>query len=149
MLWATYFDVPAGGAFRIDAPNPGGCVAKPANISARGLVQTGDNVLIGGFILRGANEGRFIVRAIGPSLPVAGKLEDPSLQLFDRNGTSIALNNNWRDTQPDDIIATRIPPSDERESAIVRTLAPGPYTAVVRGVNGTTGVALVEVYALP
>lgn len=148
VLWATYFDVPAGGAFRIDAPNPGGCVAKPANISARGLVQTGDNVLIGGFILSGANDANVIVRAMGPSLPVPGKLEDPSLELFDRNGTPIASNNNWRDTQQADITATGIPPTDDRESAIVRTLAPGAYTAVVRGVNQTTGVALVEVYSL-
>ncbi|CAN5751156.1 hypothetical protein BH20VER1_BH20VER1_07340 [soil metagenome] len=148
-LWATYFDVPPGGAFRIDAPNPGGCSAKPVNISARGVVQTGDGVLIGGFILRGANAGRVIVRAIGPSLPVAGKLDDPSLELFDRNGTSIALNNNWRDTQEPEITATGIPPSHERESAIVQTLAPGAYTAIVRGVNQTTGVALVEIFALP
>nr|MBA2271294.1 hypothetical protein [Chthoniobacterales bacterium] len=149
VLWATYFDVPAGGAFRIDAPNPGGCSAKPANISTRGVVQTGDNVMIGGFILRGANEARVIVRAIGPSLPVAGKLADPTLELFDRNGTPIATNNNWRDTQEPEVTATGIPPNDDRESAIVRTLAPGPYTAVVRGANDTTGVALVEVYALP
>jgi hypothetical protein len=119
-----------------------------ANISTRGVVQTGDNVIIGGFILTGATEATVIVRAIGPSLPVAGKLEDPSLELFDGNGTSIASNNNWADTQAAEITATGIPPTDAREAAIVRTLAPGEYTAVLRGVNDTTGVALVEVYSL-
>ena len=155
VLWATYFDVPpvdpsvpGSGAFRIDAPDPGHCSPKLANISARGLVQTGDNVMIGGFILSGANDANVIVRAMGPSLPVPGKLEDPSLELFDRNGTSIAMNDNWGDTQQAEITATGIPPNDQRESAIVATLSPGAYTAIVRGVNNTTGVALVEVYAL-
>ncbi len=104
--------------------------------------------MIGGFILSGANDANVIVRAMGPSLPVPGKLEDPSLELFDRNGTSIASNDNWGDTQQAEITATGIPPTDQRESAIVATLAPGVYTAIVRGVNNTTGVALVEVYAL-
>jgi len=148
VLWATYFDVPAGGAFRIDAPDPGHCSAKLANISTRGLVQTADNVLIAGFILRGASEASVLVRAIGPSLTLSGKLEDPFLELFDRNGTSIASNDNWRDTQEPEIIATTIPPTDNRESAIVRTLAPGQYTAVIRGVNETTGIAVVELYGL-
>ncbi len=155
VLWATYFDVPpvdpsvpGSGAFRIDAPDPGHCSPKLANISARGLVQTGDNVMIGGFILSGANDANVIVRAMGPSLPVPGKLADPSLELFDRNGTSIAMNDNWGDTQQAEITATGIPPNDQRESAIVATLSPGAYTAIVRGVNETTGVALVEVYAL-
>lgn len=148
VLWATYFDVPSGGAFRIDAPDPGICHAKPANISTRGFVQTSDNVMIGGFILRGASGATVIVRAIGPSMSLPGTLQDPFLELFDRNGTSIASNNDWRDTQELEIIATGIPPNDNRESAIVRTLAPGDYTAVVRGMNQMTGVALVEVYSL-
>ncbi len=118
------------------------------NVSARGLVQTGNEVLIGGFILIGATQSTVIVRAMGPSLPVPGKLEDPSLELFDRNGTMIDSNNNWRDRQQAEITGTGIPPGNDKESAIVRTLPPGEYTAIVRGVGNTTGVALVEVYAL-
>jgi quercetin dioxygenase-like cupin family protein len=147
-LWATYFDVPAGGAFRIDAADPGQCTMRLANLSTRGLVQMGDNILIAGFIMRSANPGKVIVRAIGPSLPLTGKLEDPTLELFDRNGVSIATNDNWADTQQAEITATGIPPANARESAIVRTLAPGAYTAIVRGANNTTGMALVEVYSL-
>jgi hypothetical protein len=122
--------------------------SKLANISTRGLVQTGDDVMIGGFIVLGADAQKVIVRAIGPSLPVVGKLADPTLELHDANGALLVSNDNWRDTQEAEIIATTIPPTNDAESAIVRTLAPAAYTAIVRGVNGTTGVALVEVYAL-
>jgi hypothetical protein len=122
--------------------------SKLANISTRGLVQTGDNVLIGGLIVLGQNPLRVIVRAIGPSLPVPGALGNPTLELHDGNGSLIVANDNWRSDQEAEIIATGIPPSNDLESAIVRNLAPGNYTAIVRGVNGTTGVALVEVYAL-
>jgi hypothetical protein len=125
-----------------------GVDSKLANISTRGLVQTGDNVLIGGFILLGPNAQQVIVRAIGPSLPVAGKLADPTLDLYDANGVLLASNDNWRDTQEAEILATMIPPPDDAEAAIVQTLAPAAYTAIVRGKNGTSGVALVEVYAL-
>ena len=89
-----------------------------------------------------------IVRAIGPSLPVPGALGDPTLELRDGNGALIASNDNWRCTQEAEIIATTIPPSNDLESAIVRDLAPGTYTAIVRGVNNTTGVAVVEAYDL-
>jgi hypothetical protein len=122
--------------------------SKLANISTRGLVQTGDNVMIGGLIVLGQNPLRVIVRAIGPSLPVPGALGDPTLELHDGNGALIASNDNWRSDQEAEIIATTIPPSNDLESAIVRNLAPGNYTAIVRGVNGTTGVALVEAYGL-
>jgi len=122
-------------------------VARLANISTRGLVNTGDNAMIGGFIIRGQIT-RVIVRAIGPSLPVPGALGDPTLELHDGNGALIASNDNWRSDQEAEIIATGIPPSNDLESAIVRNLPPGNYTAVVRGRNNTTGVALVEVYAL-
>jgi hypothetical protein len=122
--------------------------SKLANISTRGLVQRGDNVMIGGFIAVGQT-ARVIVRAIGPSLAVPGKLADPNLELRDGNGTLIQENNNWRTGgQEAEIIATTIPPSDDLESAIVRNLTPGAYTAIVRGVSDTTGVALVEVYDL-
>ena len=91
---------------------------------------------------------RVIVRAIGPSLPVPGALGDPTLELRDGNGGLIDANDNWRSDHEAEIIARTIPPSNDLESAIVRDLAPGNYTAIVRGGNSTTGVALVEVYAL-
>jgi hypothetical protein len=122
--------------------------SKLANISTRGLVQTGDDVLIGGLIVLGQNPLRVIVRAIGPSLTVSGALADPILELHDGNGATIASNDNWRSDQEAEIIATTIPPSNDSEAAIVRNLAPGNYTAIVRGVNGTTGVAVVEAYGL-
>ena len=122
--------------------------SKLANISTRGLVQTGDNVLIGGFIILGQDPLRVIVRAIGPSLPVPGALLDPTLELRDPNGALIVANDNWRSDQQAEIIATTIPPTNDLESAIVRNLTPGNYTAIVRGTNNTTGVALVEAYAL-
>ena len=122
--------------------------SKLANISTRGLVQTGDNVLIGGFIIVGQNPLRVIVRAIGPSLGVPGALADPTLELHDGDGALIDSNDNWRSDQEAEIIATTIPPSNDLESAIVRDLAPGNYTAIVRGVGNATGVGLVEAYSL-
>jgi hypothetical protein len=122
--------------------------SKLANISTRGLVGTGENVMIGGFIVLNGNQ-KVIVRAIGPSLGIVGALANPTLELHDHNGTLLQSNNDWRTGgQQAEIIATTVPPNDDRESAIVRTLAPGNYTAIVRGINNTTGVALVEVFAL-
>ena len=122
--------------------------SKLGNISTRGLVQTGDNVLIAGTIVVGQVSQKVIVRGIGPSLNITGKLDDPILELRDPNGGLIASNDNWRTDQEAEIIATTIPPSNDLESAIVRTLAPNSYTTIVRGVNGTTGIALVEAYGL-
>lgn len=122
--------------------------SKLGNISTRGLVQTGDNALIGGFIVVGPDSQKVIIRAIGPSLPLSGKLANPVLELHDGNGVLLATNDNWKSTQQTEIAATGIPPSNDLESAIVRTLTPGAYTAIVRGVNNTTGIALVEVYGL-
>ena len=126
--------------------------AQLANISTRGFVDSGDNVMIGGFILgNGSANARVLIRAIGPSLTAFGvpdALADPTLELHNNNGDIIAANDDWRDTQQAEIEATGIPPSDDRESAIVQTLAPGAYTAIVRGKNNTTGVALVEAYRL-
>jgi hypothetical protein len=119
-----------------------------ANISTRGLVQTTDNVMIGGFIMLGTNAEQVLVRAIGPSLPLTGSLGDPMLELHDANGGLLASNDNWRDTQETEIAATGLPPSNDLESAIVETLAPNLYTAIVRGTNGATGVALIEIYNL-
>ena len=124
--------------------------SKLANISTRGLVQTGDNAMIAGTIVLGQASQRVLVRAIGPSLPVEGKLADPTLELRDGNGALIRANDNWRSDQEAEIIATGIPPTNDLESAIVETLPANgaAYTAIVRGSNGTTGVALVEVYGL-
>jgi hypothetical protein len=121
-----------------------------ANISTRALVQTGDNVLIAGTIIVGNSPQRVLVRAIGPTLPFAGTLSDPTLELRDGNGALIAANDNWKSTQEAEIMATTIPPANDAESAIIATLPAGgaTYTAVVRGVNDTTGIAVVEVYAL-
>ncbi|HSH39568.1 MAG TPA: hypothetical protein VK993_12355 [Chthoniobacterales bacterium] len=118
------------------------------NISTRAQVQQGDNVLIGGFIIGGTDQKRVLLRAIGPSLGdngVQGALQNPTLELF-RGTSSIASNDNWKDSQRPEIEETGIPPSHDAESAIVRTLGPGNYTAVVRGVNNDSGVALVEAY---
>jgi hypothetical protein len=125
--------------------------SKLANISTRGLVQMGDNVLIAGTIILGSQSQKVIIRAIGPSLPIAGKLEDPTLELRDSQGTLLEANDNWVDSpNKQAIIDSTIPPTNDKESAIVRTLPANgaSYTAIVRGVNNTTGVAVVEVYAL-
>jgi YVTN family beta-propeller protein len=125
-----------------------------ANLSTRGQVGTGDDVMIGGLILSEDQPTKVLVRAIGPSLTKAGisdPLQDPVLELHGPNGDLILSNDNWRDTQEADIEATGIAPSYDKESAIVATLSPGAYTAIVRGKNDTTGIALVEIYnvALP
>jgi hypothetical protein len=120
------------------------------NISTRMRVQTGDNVLIGGLIITGNDPKEVILRAIGPSLGgagVEGFLANPTLELHYPDGT-VVTNNDWRDTQEGEVIATGIPPTDDLESAIVATLDPGAYTAIVRGVNDGTGIGLVEVYDL-
>jgi CSLREA domain-containing protein len=125
--------------------------SKLANISTRGLVQTGDNVLIAGTIVVGANAQKVIVRGIGPSLSIAGKLEDPTLELRDQNGGVVDANDNWKDSpKKQAIIDSGVPPSNDFESAIVATLPANgaSYTAILRGVNNTTGIAVVEVYAL-
>jgi PKD repeat protein len=126
--------------------------SKLANISTRGLVQTGDNVMIGGFIVAGSAPQNVIVRAIGPSLSIPGKLEDPTLELRDQNGGLIDSNDNWIDSpNKQAIIDSTVPPTNNLESAIVATLpsSGAQYTGIVRGVNNTTGIAVVEVYALP
>ncbi len=123
--------------------------SKLANISTRGLVQTVDDVMIGGFILVGNDPQQVLVRAIGPELTafgVTGALQDTTLELHDKDGVTIASNDDWKEAQQADIEATMLAPKDDRESAILMTLTPDSYTAIVRGKNDTTGVALVEVY---
>jgi hypothetical protein len=131
--------------------------AQFANISPRGVVSTGDNVLIGGFIVGGGTapsatgSARIVVRAIGPSLPNGpsiSPLQDPTLELHDVNGTALLFDDNWKDSQQAEIQATGLAPSDARESAMVALLPPGNYTAILRGKNNTTGLALVEAYNL-
>ncbi len=115
------------------------------------LVQTGDNVGIGGFIITGTAPKHVLIRAIGPSLiqfGVPNVLADPVLELHGSGAFVTVINNNWRDTQEAEILATGIPPTNNLESAIDATLAPGAYTAIVRGNGNTSGVALVEVYDL-
>jgi DNA-binding beta-propeller fold protein YncE len=122
--------------------------AKLANIATRGFVNTGDNVMIGGFIVGGGEPAKILVRAIGPSLAafgVQGALPATTLELHDANGAVIS-NEGWRNTQEAEIIATTIPPSNDNEAAILATLVPGNYTAIVRGKNNTTGIGLVEAY---
>ena len=114
-------------------------------------VQTGNNVGIGGFIITGNAPKHLLLRAIGPSLThfnVPNVLADPVLELRGPGAFATIINDNWRDTQEAEIQVTGIPPTDNFESAIAATLAPGAYTAVVRGKNNTSGVALVEVYDL-
>jgi hypothetical protein len=137
-----------------------GPISTLGNISSRALVQTGDDVIIGGFIVQGAEPKRVIIRAIGPELThygVPNALVNPTLELHDGTGALIASNNNWMATiiggiitnnQVHDIQASGYAPGDALESAILAELPAGNYTAIVRGVNNTTGVALVEVYDL-
>jgi hypothetical protein len=130
------------------------------NISTRSFVPTGDNVMIGGFIVQGTQPKRVIVRAIGLELTqygVPNLLADPTLELHNGNGALIARNDNWQHTiiggiitrdQVSDIRNSGYAPGDANESAIIADLPAGDYTAIVRGINNTTGVALVEVYDL-
>ena len=107
--------------------------------------------MIGGLIVLGKEPTPVVIRAIGQSLAahgISGVLEDPFLELRDSNGELLVSNNDWRDTQQAAIEATGLAPTDARESAILRTLPAGNYTAIISGRNGTTGVALVEIYNL-
>ena len=123
-------------------------ISSAVNISTRMVVETGDNVLIGGFIVYGAGQKTVAVRAIGPSLPVPGALSDPVLELHDGTGALIGSNDNWRTSQQAAIIAAGMAPGDDRDSVLIMTVPVGGYTVVVRGANNATGVALVEVYEL-
>jgi hypothetical protein len=124
-----------------------------ANFSVRGLVETGENVMIAGFIIAGGNEAmRMVVRAIGPSLAASGianPMADPVLELYDSNGELIESNDNWRDRQEADLETVGLAPSNDSESAILTRLGPGAYTAILRGKGSATGIALLEYYNLP
>jgi len=121
------------------------------NTSARGRVAMNENVLIGGTVVTGTTTKRLLVRAIGPSLTasgVPGALANPKVTLFDNQAQIVATNLNWQDTQGTEIAATGLAPTDPKEAAIIATLAPGSYTAIVEGEGGGAGVALVEFYDL-
>ena len=126
--------------------------AKLANISTRAFVSTGDNIVIGGFLLGGHNgDDRIVVRGIGPSLTAAGvpnALADPTLELRDSNGALLVANNDWQDNpaQAAELTAAGLAPTNNLESGIATTLPPGLYTALLAGLNNGTGVGLVEVY---
>jgi cyclophilin family peptidyl-prolyl cis-trans isomerase len=124
-----------------------------ANISSRGFVQTGDNVMIGGLIISGASSAKVVIRGIGPSLSSAGisnPLLNPSLELRNAQGVNIATNNDWQmAANASAIQASGFAPTNPRESAILTTQVPGRYTAIMSGVGNTTGVGVVQIYHLP
>jgi len=145
---ALYYLTHWGAVFRIQATP-----SQAMNISTRARVETGDNVLIGGFIVTGSVAKRVIIRAIGPSLSQHGLsdvLADPTLELHDGNGALLQSNDNWQDdpSQASQISASGLAPSSNLESAIIATLQPGNYTAIVRGKNSGQGIALAEIYDL-
>lgn len=132
--------------YELDTPT-----TRMVNLSTRGRIGIGDEVLIGGLIVQGSSDKKVIVRALGPSLAgaVKGALADPVLEMYNSSGTLIASNDNWSTSpQSAEIIASTVPPANPAESAVVTTLAPGAYTAIVRGANGGSGIGLVEVYDL-
>jgi hypothetical protein len=132
--------------YDVDTDDP----AELGNLSVRANVGEGDNVLIDGLILRGGNTKPVLVRALGPSLSeVSGRLEDPTLELFNENGVSMVKNDNWKDASNSGEIQSRgFQPPDNRESAILITLGPGNYTSVVRGAGGLQGISVAEAYKL-
>ena len=124
-----------------------------ANISTRGFVQTGENVMIGGFILGGNNQNTgVVVRGIGPSLAqffgLSPVLTDPTLELHDDNGALLISNDDWQDdsVQAAQLSALGLAPQDPKESGIFMSLPPGAFTAILAGKNGGTGIGLVEIY---
>jgi hypothetical protein len=119
--------------------------AQLLNLSTRLRVQPGDNALIGGFIIRGSEQKKVILRGIGPSLNVPGKLDDPMIQLFNGAGVNIAGNDDWK-TDQQNVEATGLAPTNDRESAIVITLDPGNYTVVMRGKNNSSGIGVVDMF---
>ena len=129
-----------------------GVFANLANVSTRGFVGTGQNVMIGGFITQGGNGStKVVIRGLGPSLAqsgVSGVLADPFLRLFDGNGNVLYTNNNWKDTQPAAIQLSGLAPPNDLESAIIITVAAGRYTAILEGNGGGTGIGLIEVFKL-
>lgn len=120
---------------------------KLANVSTRGFVQTGDDVMIGGFILTGGNT-RVVLRGLGPSIPMNETLPDPLIELRDGNGAIVVINDNWMEATNYNDIPVNLRPGNYYDSAILRTLAPGAYTVILKGAHGETGIGLFEAYPL-
>jgi hypothetical protein len=139
---------------RIEQPDAPEAAIELGNLSVRADVQTDDNVLIDGIILRGGAPKRVLFRGLGPSVksngqPVPGTLQDPILELRDANGVQLRSNDDWQQApNASEIQATGLAPSNPKESAILLSLTAGNYTTILRGVNRTTGIALSEVYKL-
>jgi hypothetical protein len=129
-----------------------GVASKLTNVSTRGFAGTGENVMIGGFILNGGSgERQVLIRALGPTLAqapfnITGSLTDPTLMLVDGNGTVIASNDDWKSSQQNEIEASGLAPPNDHEAAILTTLPTGNFTAIVSGKNGETGIALVDLF---
>jgi len=154
--------VGVSGTVTISGAGATATTGKVGNLSTRGLVQSDPNFLIGGIIIQDSTK-KILVRGIGPSLAAAGitnALPDPTLELHDSTPGSppIASNDNWQTTQIGGVITSSqvaeisssgLAPNDPKESAVIATLPPGNYTVIVRGANGTVGLGLVEVYAMP
>lgn len=119
-----------------------------ANISTRAFVGADANILIGGFIVGGQQSKRICVRGLGPSLNVPNKLSDPYIELYDKNGTLLAKNDDWRSGQQQEVTAAGLAPASDVESALIATLAPGNYTVHLLQRNGGTGNGIVEIYDL-
>ena len=142
------------GHYQITALGDGAPAAGLLNISTRGQVGLDDDALIAGFIVTGTTDKKVLIRGLGPSLAAGGLslsdlLADPTLELHDQTGALITFNDNWMDSpQRQAIIDSMLAPSDDREAAILATLAPGSYTAILRGASGGTGLGIVEVYNL-
>ena len=123
--------------------------ARMANLSTRAAVGLNENVSIGGFIVQGDGPKEILIRAIGPSLTdlgVSGALADPTLELHDADGKLLLSNDDWKETQEQEISETALAPNDDRESAILATLDPGSYTAIVAGRSNAVGIGLTEIY---
>jgi len=131
-----------------------GAFAELTNVSTRGFVGTGDNVMIGGIITSGGNGStQVVVRGLGPTLSltqfgVSGALADPVVSLFDGNGDLVSTNNNWKDKQQAAIEAAGLAPPNDLEAVILAPVAAGNYTAILSGNGGATGIGLVEIYKL-
>ncbi len=140
----TLINVPPG-------PTPSPTPAQPLNISTRLGVGTGDDAMIGGFIVTGNTSKPVLIRGLGPSLSnfgLTGLLLDPALELRGANGSVLFQNDNWKDAQRSEIEGTPFEPGDDRESVIIAFLPPAAYTAVLTGANQTTGLGLLEIYDL-
>ena len=125
--------------------------SRVGNISTRADIAVSSDVMVGGFIIGGSDSTSVIVRALGPSLAafgIANPLPNPALEIYDSNGAQVAANGDWQATQSQEIEATGLAPANSREAAIVSTLVPGNYTAVVHDAGQGTGIGLVEVYNL-